>query len=647
MNKLSVLGCLSASLVLVPFFALPSQAADSRPNVLIVTVDDMSADSLGSFGCKLPETSPAIDAFARQSLRFQHAHVLVGNCMPGRNIMWSGLYSHVNGVEGFVQNTTPDYPVLCDLAKQAGYFAAIRGKVSHSTPYSPYAWDAVLDADNNGKKYATKDAAGYGESTRRGIEMADAAGKPFCLMVNISDPHKPFYAQGRNGQTVPDQHVPSKVFSADEVPVPGFLPDDEAIRKELAHYYSSVRRADDCFAAIMSALEQSGKSDETFVMFLSDHGMPLPFAKTQLYYHSTRTPLMVRWPGVTEPNSTDDEHVVSAVDFVPTLMDVMQHQHPSPQRLHGRSFAPLLTGKAQSDRDFVILQYNENSGRNRHPMRGISTTDRLYLYNAWPDGVRKFATATTGTVTYRQMVKRAASEPDIAARLQLFDHRVVEEFYDIKNDPDCLVNLIDSEEHSHEIDALRSQLAESLAAMNDPIAPLVAAVDDAEMREAYMRAEDERVERVKAEQRERKKAAAEKQRGNAQRTPNKTSNHAKANLVRELSIQAPESATAGQPCGVVVHFDLDKTLGPQKIQVTIKTALDKASAQKRPAGQRIERKIMTIEGAGQRTIDFDIPAATTADAVSFAAFIGESFQTNLKYITTDSIRLAHETAANN
>ena len=402
--------------------------------------------------------------------------------MPGRNIMWSGLYSHINGVEGFVQNASPDYPVLCDLAKEAGYFAAIRGKVSHSTPYSPYAWDAVLDNDADGKKYHTKDPASYGESTRQGIKLASAAGKPFCLMINISDPHKPFYAEGKGGETVPDGHVPSKVFTASEVPVPGFLHDDPVIRKELAHYYSSVRRADDCFAQIMTALDESGQTERTFVLFLSDHGMPLPFAKTQLYYHSTHTPLIVRWPGVTQAGSIDQQHMVSAIDFVPTLLDVMRHQHPTPQRLQGRSFVPLLQGQSQDNRDFVVLQYNENSGRNRHPMRGITTTDRLYLYNAWPNGERKFATATTGTSTYRQMVKLAPSNPTIAARLQLFDYRVVEELYDIENDPDCLVNLINSPDYSSDVEALRSQLAESLAAMNDPVAPLVADVTNVALR---------------------------------------------------------------------------------------------------------------------------------------------------------------------
>ena len=154
----------------------------------------------------------------------------------------------------------------------------------------------------------------------------------------------------------------------------------------MVHYYNSVRRADDCFREVMAALDAGGQTDNTFVMFLSDHGMPLPFAKTQLYHHSTKTPLMVRWPGITGSGSVDNQHMVAAIDFVPTLLEVMNHAHPTPAARQGRSFASLLKGKKQDGRDHVILQYNENSGRKRHPTRGIHTTQYLYLYNAWSDG---------------------------------------------------------------------------------------------------------------------------------------------------------------------------------------------------------------------------------------------------------------------
>ena len=125
-------------------------------------------------------------------------------------------------------------------------------------------------------------------------------------------------------------------------------------------------------------------------------------------------------------------------------------------------------------------------------MRGIHTRDYLYLFNPWSDGQRKFATATTGTMTYRQMVKRAANEPEVAARLELFDHRVLEELYDIARDPDCLVNLIDHPDHQLALNELRDRLAAALTKMKDPVAPLLAARDNTLLREAYMAVEDER-----------------------------------------------------------------------------------------------------------------------------------------------------------
>ncbi len=512
-------------------------AGASRPNILIVTVDDMSADSVGAFGCQLADTTPTMDRLARQSLRFAHAHVQVGNCMPGRNLMFSGLFSHVNGVEGFRQNKNPDYPVLCDLAKQAGYFTAIRGKVAHSTPYQPYAWDAVLDRAADGTKHHAKNPATYRESTQQAIALAEQAGKPFCLLMNIADPHKPFY-----GFPKTDPYTPSKIFRAEEVPVPGFLPEDDVVRKELASYYSTVRRADDCLHEVLSALDASGKADTTFVMFFSDHGMPLPFAKTQLYHHSTHTPLIIRWPGVTAPGTLDATHMVSAIDFLPTLLEVMQHPHPDPQRLHGKSFAPLLRGQSQDDRDFVILQYNENSARGRHPMRGIQTREYLYLFNPWSNGKRKFTTATTGTKTYKQMVKRAKAEPEIAARLAMFDYRVVEELYDIRTDPDCLVNLVDDVTRQPELARLRDRLATALEAMADPVAPLLLAREDVSLREAYMAEQDAWSRKARAERRKKRRAAP----------PSRP-----RRLNRQLRLPATARA-AGTPAGIAADWPTDR-----------------------------------------------------------------------------------------
>jgi N-sulfoglucosamine sulfohydrolase len=621
------------------FFSVATLSSAERPNVLIVTVDDMSADSLGAYGCKLADTSPNIDRFSQTAYRFNHAHSQVGNCMPGRNIMWSGLLSHVNGVEGFVQNKNPDYPVLCDLAKAAGYFAAIRGKVAHSTPYTPYAWDADLDTAANGKKRHIKDARSYGDSARQGIQLAKMAGKPFCLMINISDPHKPFYAQGKQGTVVDDPHVPSRVFTKDEVPVPGFLPSDEVVRQELAHYYSSVRRADDCFAQIMQALEDSGEAEKTFVMFLSDHGMPLPFAKTQLYHHSTHTPLMVRWPGVTKTDADDNLHMVSAVDFLPTLLEVMQHEHPTPDRLHGRSFAPILRGETQEGRGFVVVQYNENSGRNRHPMRGIQTREHLYLYNPWSDGQRKFTTATTGTMTYRQMVKRAADEPDVAARLALFDHRIVEELYAVASDPDCLLNRADDPTQASILDKLRQQLNASLAQVNDPVAPLLADIENEALRRAFMQREDERSAKSRKTRKNRTNPTPQNPTPQNPKTPKRNTNGKRE--LKLLKLRPPASIKAGQTCTVTVQYKLPEELGKQQIHVTLwSAAVGKAALGDDQSRVRIHREIRDVSGEGESSIEFKVPTAQGEREYQFAVFIGKDYPTSLERLRSKAIPLA-------
>ena len=226
---------------LLAVFITPAVSDDApkedRLNFLLITVDDMNCDSVGAFGCPI-NTTPNIDALAKESLRFQYAHVQVGNCFPSRNVMWSGRYSHNSGVEGFYHVKPIDFPVLCDVMQEAGYYTAIRGKANHSTPYQPYHWDDDLTFGDDGEKDHLKDIESYHEATARGIANAEAQGNPFCLSVNVSDPHKPFWYPN-------DPYNPSRVFGADEIPLPGFLFEDPIIRAELSLYYSSVRRADE------------------------------------------------------------------------------------------------------------------------------------------------------------------------------------------------------------------------------------------------------------------------------------------------------------------------------------------------------------------------------------------------------------------
>ena len=571
----------------------------AQPNILLLTVDDMSCDSVGVFGSKLANTTPNMDKLASQSLRFAHAHVTVGNCMPCRNVMLSGLYSHNNKVEGFYQVKDPGWPHLVDLMKRAGYFTGIRGKVSHSAPYQPYAWDADLDTLPDGSKGHIKDPKSYGISTTDGIAKAKAAGKPFCLVVNISDPHKPFWSKAKGGGK--DPYTPSRIFKASEVPIPGFLFDDPQVREELALYYSSVRRADDCVGQVLAALKASGEADNTVVMFMSDHGMPLPFAKTQLYHHSTHTPWMVRWPGVTKAGSVDKEHMISAVDFLPTILDITGTPHP--KHLDGRSYLPLLKGGTQEDRDHVIKEYNENAGRSRDPMRGVQTKKYLYLFNPWSNGERVFATATTGTVTYRRMVDLASSSKSLSARLDLYKHRVPEELYDVTKDPDCLINLINQPKHQAELKELRAKLDAWMVRSKDPMLEAFRKRENAGFVEAYV-------------QKLEKESSA--RRGNKPKR--------KTGLIKWT---LPKNITPGQPVKLTLAHKIPKRLKEQLLHVTLKNG----------SGKRIERKVLKASGTGEIEVQFDVPKDLQGNKVSFAAFIGAEFSKNLQLLNSKSIDL--------
>ena len=571
----------------------------ARPNLLIITTDDMSCDSVGVYGCKMKDTTPHMDRLAARSLRFNHAHVVVGNCMPSRNVMWSGKYPHNNHIEGFraISKAEKSYPVLGDIVKEAGYFTGIRHKVEHSTPYSPFPWDVDLREE---KRDDVKNAASWGKAATKGMQAAKQAGKPFCLLLNIADPHKPFYAEGKKGKLADDPNVPTRVFKPEEVVVPGFLPDDPVIRQELALYYSSVRRADDAVGSILEALKASGEEENTVIVFLSDHGMPLPFAKTQLYHHSSRTPLMIRWPGVTKDGAVDEEHLISTVDLLPTILDMLGIA--SPGGFDGRSFAGVLKGEKQAERTMIFKEHNENAGGQNTPMRAVQTKDWLYIFSPWSNGTRVMSGATAGTETCRQMRVLAKNNEQVAARIDLFDHRVPAEAYEVRYDPDALTNLIAKPEHAAQVTMLEKALEDWMVRTKDPLLEVFRRRDDAAFREAFM------------------KSLETKQMGRKERQAANNALQKATNAKALIELGIPKSVSPGQKAVVKLKHHFPAELGEKPVQVTLKNG----------KGDRIKRIELKASGEGEQEVSFDIPADVTS--VSFAGLVGKSINDALQHL---------------
>ena len=437
-------------------------------NIVLFTVDDMNWDTPGCFGGPA-EVTPTIDAFATEGIRFTNGHVTIAVCQPSRSAMMTGRYPHRSGALGFMP-IDDDVPVLTDVLHDAGYRCGIIGKLTHIAPVERMRWDHAVDqqALNQGR-----DPVRYAEETRRFIADSLAADRPFFLMANAHDPHRPFHGSPSEAATYTTEQLdtiadPSHVFKSGDWPVPGFLPDLEEIRIEVAEYLSSSRRADDVFAATLAELDAAGVADDTLVIFLSDNGMAFPYAKTNCYLHSTRTPWIVRWPGRVPAGVVDETHFVEGIDITPTILDALDL--PVPAGVDGRSHLGVLQGRSQAGRDRIVTVFHENvfaaihrrKGEDPSPaqfeMRCVQDARWGYIWNAWSDGEKRFFNESQTGRTWAAMLAAAGDDTFVAKRSEFYERRTPEELYDFAADPDALVNLIDDPAAAETVAALRARL---------------------------------------------------------------------------------------------------------------------------------------------------------------------------------------------
>lgn len=429
-------------------WALAEEPATRRVNILLVTVDDMNWNSVGAFGAPIEGITPHIDALARSGRRYERAYVAASNCSPSRVALQTGLTPQQSGATGFFYIDDTDTPTIATELRRAGYITGVIGKPADSNP-APGGrkyWD-VRENFGSARKYS---AASVSQAAARFFGTARRDDKPFYLVVNIADPHKPNFNDAGAAASGADAYAPSRIIAEDEVSVPAFLPDLPGIRADVRNYQNSVKRADDTFGAIMAALASSGLEDETLVIFLSDHGMPFPFAKSSVYDNGLRTPLVIAWPRRIAPGGVESG-LVSAVDLMPTILDAANIAMPEGRDYSGRS----LLRTDVPERDYVFGSFDENAQGYPVPMRGTIGREWAYVFNAWSDGEHALKNDDMNHASFKEMVRHAPRDPAVKARLDYYLSPPVEELCHLKVDPDCLVNLAGDPAHADKLEEFR------------------------------------------------------------------------------------------------------------------------------------------------------------------------------------------------
>jgi arylsulfatase A-like enzyme len=417
----------------------------TKPNIVFILLDDMGWRDLACYGSEFYET-PNIDRLAAEGLIFTDAYASCPVCSPTRASVLTGKYPARVGVTNWIGGHergklisapyTHHLPLeetcLAEALKAGGYTSWHVGKWHlGGEPYFPenHGFDANIGGCDWGYLHngyfspwgiPTLEDGPEGEYltdrlTDEAIQLIRGCGdRPFFLHLCYYAVHTPI-----QGKPEYAEHFAAKAkklgLDKQETFEDGpFFPvehkKDRRIRRRLiqsdARYAAMIQSVDEGVGRILRALEETGRADNTIVIFTSDNGglataegcpttnRPLSEGKGWMYDGGTREPLIVKWPGVTRPGSRC-EAPVTTPDFYPTFLEAAGLDPLPEQHCDGVSIAPLLRGETKLDREAIFWHYPHYGNQGGTPGSSVRAGDyklieffedgRLELYNLRED----------------------------------------------------------------------------------------------------------------------------------------------------------------------------------------------------------------------------------------------------------------------
>lgn len=432
-------------------------AGSPRPrNILLLIADDLGSD-LHCYGNSVIQT-PNIDAIAARGVLFNNAFATVSSCSPSRSVMLTGLYNHTNGQYGLShgasnQQTFTWVRSLPKLLAENGYRTGIIGKYHVAPPaVYPFMWgvDSGLGDNPDVTEIAQQAQAFFQRDSHQ----------PFFLVIGYREPHR---EQANFANERSYSGIRKIVYNKRAVNLPYFLPNLPEVRQDLAEYYQAISRLDQGIGLVMKALAQSGKQQETLVIFISDNGMPFVGAKTNLYDPGIRLPLIIASPG--QQGGIINQAMVSWIDIMPTILDWAGIQPPS-YKLPGRSLLPILSQPNPPSGERIFASHTLHWITEYYPMRALRTRQYKYIWNLASSLPYPISADIKKSPTWQAIVKRNQQLGD--RQIKTYLQRPEHELYDLQADPHELRNLAKNTAYAAVLAALQTQLREMMINTNDP-----------------------------------------------------------------------------------------------------------------------------------------------------------------------------------
>jgi N-acetylglucosamine-6-sulfatase len=420
------------------FSANKPKAISNVPNILLIVVDDLRSDALGVTGHPFFK-SPSIDRLANEGVLFQNSFVVHSLCSPSRATLMTGLYSHQHRVLDNDTPLNPQLPTVAQLLRAAGYETAFIGKwhmgYYNATPKPGFdRWvsfigqgkylNPIINVD--GEKFQ---ASGHITDilTNYALDfLASNRQKPFFLVLSHKAVHAPFTAQARFYRIYENANIIFPATKGEDLSdKPAFLQAyseffKQDLKLRIRQYYECFAGVEEGVGKILAKLTQKNELDNTLIIFTGDNGFLLGEHnlgdKRLAYEESMRVPLLARYPAWF-PSGTRSQTFALNIDLMPTVLDAAGVS--AARNLPGISLRRLATGAAQRN-CFLYEYFPDLALPIIPPMRAIRTPDYKYV--------------------------------------KYFGPNVIDELYDMRNDPIESNNLITYPALSGVLSRLRFQL---------------------------------------------------------------------------------------------------------------------------------------------------------------------------------------------
>ncbi|HZG84043.1 sulfatase-like hydrolase/transferase [Paenibacillus sp.] len=469
-----------------------------RPNIVIINPDQMRADALGHLGNRASRT-PFLDRLARtDAVSFRNAFCQNPVCVPSRCSFLTGLYPHVNGHRTMLHMLHSHETSLFKELKDAGYYVwmnarndflaaqeetlfeqhateifyggniapppgpkeNVRGAPGSKHFYSFYVGE--LQVDEQGRNHTFDD-----EAVNKSIEFLQnySQDEPFCLFLGLEKPHPPYKIEAPYFHAINRQKLPERIQLSEEelAKKPKALKElikemntdllDEKDWDELrACYLGMCMKVDEYVQSICEALKEKGIYDNTAIFIFSDHGDYTGdynlVEKAQNTFEDclVNVPLLIKPPKGYPLDAGVSDSLVELVDFYATTMDMCG---VTPTHSHfGKSLVPILENRSREIREFVYCEggrlaeeahCSESRGRAPHPFS---------IYYPRMKVQQDDVAHTKATMIRSDKFKYILRKYEM------------DEFYDLKKDPQEKNNEIDNPEYRNEIMEMKQAMLE-------------------------------------------------------------------------------------------------------------------------------------------------------------------------------------------